>query len=150
MFDFVRDVIPLSVELDFADIVEDVLKETLTRNTSKNFRAWFEKIKWGHDYVPVEQIYMNFDVDDLDVLFSDFHSLDHAHHHKVWGDVASRILYQFKRMFLIGVEISQLDFVFEKEFRTLRKYVPSILDYMNRFYKPREHRVYRLRRDDDG
>lgn len=147
IFDFVRDIISISADLGFVDVVEDVLKETLTRNTSKNFKTWFERTAWGCEVVPVKEIYMNFDIDDLEHLFSDFHDIDHAHHHRVWSDTAYSILYQFSLLF-DGMGLSDYrmnGFVFETNFRTLRKHVPSIKEYMDRFYKPSTAGVYRLK-----
>jgi len=154
IFDFVLWVIPLSVELDFAGVVEDVLKETITKNTNKNFRAWFDRVRWGCEVVPVEEIYMNFDIDDLEHFYSDFHDLDHAHHHRVWSGKAIRILDQFNSLFVGNCDSLEMSpFIWEKDFRTLRKYVPSVMEYIARFYNTDStgisKGIYRLKEDGD-
>jgi hypothetical protein len=139
LFDFVRRVVPLSADLGFADIVEDVLKECLTKNTNKNFRAWFDGVTWG-------EIYMDLDIDDLDRLFDTIRDLDHTYHHKIWSGTAYRILNQFHNMFRSFTEgFNRI--VFEDRFRTLRKHVPSIKDYMQRYYKPPDRGLYILKEE---
>lgn len=148
IFDFVRFVTTFGADNDFADIVEDVLKEAITKNTSKNFRAWFERVRWGCEVVPVEEIYMNFDIDDLDHFYSDFHDLDHAHHHRVWCDRSYKILYQFEKFFRGAYDkLEREEIVFEKEFRTLRKHVESFKDYLDRFYVKNNFGSYRLKEE---
>ena len=140
IFDFVLRVIPFSIELDFAGVAEDVLKETISRNQNNNFRVWF-------DGTTHSELYMDYDLDDLADFFRDFHNLDHAHHHKVWCRISHSILYQFEMLFLDIYNLSQLDFLFEKDFRTLRKYVPSINDYISRFYNKEKCGIHTLKKE---
>ena len=135
LFDFVRDIVDYSIEHEFLDIVEDVLKTTLQKNTNRHF------LKWNEQRV---HNYMDLDTDDLEDFFSDFHSLDHGYHHKVWSDTAQSIIYQFSRMFR-DYPIEQIDIIHENQFRTLRKHVPEINKYMERFYEPRKHGVYMIK-----
>jgi len=135
IFDFVRYVTYFAEKEGFEDIVIAVLKKTITENKSKNFTNWV--VARGKT-VPL-------DIDSLDTFFDDFHDLDHHYHHKVFCDRSYRILYQFSKLFRDYPFKREDNLFLGRDIRTLKKYVPSIMDYVNKYYN-NSHGMYQLKK----
>ena len=149
IFDFVRELIKFAHEHDLCDIVEQVLRSSLYENTNKNFQEWILKsyplLSILVDEMDNEHfIFNDFDIDDLESLYSSLHVLDHKYDHNIWTRRSYLILRQLEKTF--NYEMKQDTLISERSFRTLRKYVPAIMDdYILRYYKKDIHGYYRLK-----
>ena len=144
-FDFVMWLIPLAKKMKFTDTASDILKKTLSMNTNRHFLKWFEES--GH-----QAKYMSYSINRLDDMFRNLHDLDHRWGHKIWTRKSYNIIGQFDDMFLMYASFSneplvQQSYIFEQRFRALRKHVPSIMQYIERFYKRTQNGSYILRKE---
>jgi len=152
IFDFVREIIKFAYEHDLCGIVEQVLRSSLYENTNKNFQEWIVR-KHSLLDIYVDEIgnehfgFNDFDIDALKKLYSSFHDLDHAvKNHDVWNRTSYMIIRQLEKFFNNHFDMKQEELIHEREFRTLRKYVPAIMaDYILRYYKKDKHGYYRLK-----
>lgn len=152
IFDFVRELIKFAYEHDLCDIVEQVLRSSLFENTNKNFQEWIVRKQPSLDILVDElgnehYFFNDYDIDDLEKLYSSFHSLDHAvKNHDVWTRTSYMIIRQFEKFFNNHFEMKQETLISERDFRTLRKYVPAIMaDYILKYYTKTKRGYYRLK-----
>ena len=140
IFDFVRDVTHFSKQEEFSDLVVKVLRKTVQMNKSKNFKNWLTTEKTMGRVFDFD----DYDVDEFARFFDRFHNIDHRYHHKVFCDTSYRILYQFSRLFRT-FPICRDNYIFARTIITLTKHVPSVWEYLMKYYNKDPHGIYVLK-----
>jgi hypothetical protein len=137
-FDSVRDLgwyVEKNPEME--ELVKTVLILVIQKNKNRNFTKWFDEYYVG-------EVIEDWDMEDLIDFYDEFHSLDHKWHHKVFCDRSGKILSQFNSLFDGYQTLERTNYIFAKDFITLKKYVPTIVEYLNKYYNLK-HGMYNLK-----